>query len=237
MASYEETLKKARTNWRGELDRGKRLLNVLAYANARWCQACRLGDTPTCGKWRNFVSKLEASLVKVSNQLGELATAQSFDYAPSAKSARDSIVSVNMFMGERKYRYAEHPHNLAELSKDSDSGDDYTYDPSTIPDYRPAPVSAWRSTWRPIVTEHVELVQEEEQKEEEQEEDSVAPAEELWIVKLSDDDYKVFSSKGEALSAATKEVENGMPVATVYSTKISSIVEAVVQRTIVVSNQ
>ena len=85
------------------------------------------------------------------------------------------------------------------------------------------------------MTDHVELVQEEE--EEEEEEEGVAPAEELWIVKLSDDDYKVFSSKEEALSAATKEVENGMPVATVYSTKISSIVEAVVQRTIVVSNQ
>jgi hypothetical protein len=193
--------------------------------------ACRFGDTPTCGKWRSFVSKLEASLVKMSNQLGELATAQSFDYAPSAKSARDSIVNVNMFMGERKYRYAEHPHNLAELAKDSDSGDDYTYDPSTIPDYRPAPVSAWRSTWRPVMTEQAEQVQEED-------EDNVAPAaEELWIVKLSDDDYKVFSSKEEALSAATKEVENGMPVATVYSTKVSSIVEAVVQRTIVVSNQ
>jgi hypothetical protein len=129
-----------------------------------------------------------------------------------------------MFMGERKYRYAEHPYLLAEIAGDTDDGEDYVYDPDAIPEYKP--VSTWRSTWRSIVTERPA------DESDESEEKHEAP--ELWIVRLGDD-YQVFHSHAEAVSSARQEVEDGEPRAIIYSTKVSTVVEAVVQRTIVVS--
>lgn len=65
-------------------------------------------------------------------------------------------------------------------------------------------------------------------------EDEQHEAPSLWIVRAGEG-YQVFYSHEEAVEAARNDVEDGEPRAIVYSTKVSTIVEAVVQRTIVVS--
>lgn len=133
------------------------------------------------------------------------------------------MANTALFMGDRRFRYVEHPHLLQEIAGDTDDGEDYVYDPDAIPEYKP--VSTWRSTWRSIVTENAAPQQDEDEQHE---------APDVWIVRVGND-YKVFHVHEEAVEAARQEVEDGEPRAIIYSTKVATIVEAVVQRTIVVS--
>jgi hypothetical protein len=218
----------ARKDWLTATNKVSELCSVLAYAKARWNIACRLGDTPTCGKWRDFCSKLEGYLDIISNRLDSIAWSQTFTYAPSAKSAKESMVATHEFMGDRKFRYSEHPHSLAEIAGDTEDGEDYVYDDAK--EYVPV------STWRSVMWQNEKHEPSAPNEPIEEQDDDVPSTSEIWVVRTDDGVY-AFKDHDSALAFAQTEVEDGQARALVYRASMTEAVEAVVHRTIQVTKK
>lgn len=190
--------------------------------------ACRLGDTPTCGKWRNFCYALEARLERIGHKLDLMAWDQNFERIPYSKEAKDDLLEVdplNGEIGDRKFRYLEYPLTWAEIASDTENNEDYDY--SAAKEY--APVSSWRtvpvSEWRTPMVAFDDNDNEEDQEEEDK------PPKDLWLVQTHDGTF-TFEEHDDAVEYAKREVEDGQPRAVIYRAIVKATVEAVVHRSV-----
>lgn len=191
-----------------------------------------------------MLHKLEDILSTTQDAAAHFAWAQSFEYVPSGKTKKESLLKTRAFMGENKYRYAEHPYGLHEIASETPFSQEFTYSDDFMLVRREESGMTdededfeLKEGQSPALQAQEPIDEEADEAEEFEDEEPEAPQLDLkiWVVE-SEGEYTVFNSRAEALEAAEGFVTSGAQEAVVFTAIATELVSAVVQRTVVVSD-